>query len=78
MSVQVLQPGFFLTAVDSGLLSTLQPAQTSLSWFLSSPDGTRVTGTGLVLSYSSAGEERVHQQVLIQQQIRVLTRSLPA
>lgn len=51
---RILQPGSFLTAVDSGLLSTLQPGQTSLSWFLSSPDGTAVTGTGLVLSYSSA------------------------
>uniref|UniRef100_A0A674PNV6 Transmembrane 7 superfamily member 3 n=1 Tax=Takifugu rubripes TaxID=31033 RepID=A0A674PNV6_TAKRU len=51
--LQVLRPGSFLTAVDSGLLSALQPAQMSVSWFLSSPAGTSVTGTGLVLSYSS-------------------------
>ncbi|XP_056878633.1 transmembrane 7 superfamily member 3 [Takifugu flavidus] len=50
---RVLRPGSFLTAVDSGLLSALQPAQMSVSWFLSSPAGTSVTGTGLVLSYSS-------------------------
>ncbi|CAG00269.1 unnamed protein product [Tetraodon nigroviridis] len=48
------RPGYFLSAVDAGLLSSLQPDQTSLSWFLSSPDGTPVTGTALVLAYSSA------------------------
>ncbi|KAM6895651.1 transmembrane 7 superfamily member 3 [Xenentodon cancila] len=45
--------GLFLTAVDSGLLSALQPGQTSLSLFLSSPSSDTVAGTGVILSYSS-------------------------
>ncbi|XP_028426672.1 transmembrane 7 superfamily member 3 isoform X2 [Perca flavescens] len=45
--------GLFLTAVDSGLLSALQPGQASLSLFLSSPDGDTVAGTGVILQYSS-------------------------
>ncbi|XP_043963867.1 transmembrane 7 superfamily member 3 [Gambusia affinis] len=46
--------GLFLSAVDSGLLSALQPAQTLLFLFLSSPDEEPVSGTGVILSYSSA------------------------
>ncbi|XP_047431764.1 transmembrane 7 superfamily member 3 [Mugil cephalus] len=46
--------GLSLTAVDSGLLSALQLGQTSLSLFLSSPSGDVVTGTGVILAYSSA------------------------
>ncbi|XP_008399631.1 transmembrane 7 superfamily member 3 [Poecilia reticulata] len=42
-----------LTAVDSGLLSALQPAQTQLLLFLSSPEEEPVSGTGVFLSYSS-------------------------
>ncbi|XP_042259783.1 transmembrane 7 superfamily member 3 [Thunnus maccoyii] len=45
--------GRSLTAVDSGLLSTLQPSQTSLSLFLFSPDDETVAGTGVILPYSS-------------------------
>uniref|UniRef100_A0A3B5MA77 Transmembrane 7 superfamily member 3 n=1 Tax=Xiphophorus couchianus TaxID=32473 RepID=A0A3B5MA77_9TELE len=45
--------GPFLSAVDSGLLAALQPAQTLLSLFLSSPDEEPVSGTGVILSYSS-------------------------
>ncbi|KAF1372560.1 hypothetical protein PFLUV_G00266760 [Perca fluviatilis] len=45
--------GLSLTAVDSGLLSALQPGQASLSLFLSSPDGGTVAGTGVILQYSS-------------------------
>ncbi|XP_053200027.1 transmembrane 7 superfamily member 3 [Scomber japonicus] len=45
--------GLSLTAVDSGLLSALQPGQTSLSLFLFSPDGETVAGTGVILPYSS-------------------------
>ncbi|XP_072233553.1 transmembrane 7 superfamily member 3 [Leuresthes tenuis] len=45
--------GMSLTAVDSALLTVLQPDQTSLSLFLSSPDGETVAGTGVILSYSS-------------------------
>lgn len=41
-----------LTAADSGLLSALQPGQTLLSLFLSSPDQEAVAGTGVILSYS--------------------------
>lgn len=47
--------GSSLTAVDSGLLSTLQPSQVSLSLFLSSPDGATVSGTGVILPYLSTG-----------------------
>ncbi|XP_061570194.1 transmembrane 7 superfamily member 3 [Cololabis saira] len=46
--------GLSLTAVDSGLLSALQPSQTSLSLFLSSPSSDAVAGTGVILPYSSA------------------------
>uniref|UniRef100_A0A4W6G0M0 Transmembrane 7 superfamily member 3 n=1 Tax=Lates calcarifer TaxID=8187 RepID=A0A4W6G0M0_LATCA len=45
--------GLSLTAVDSGLLSALQPGQTTLSLFLSSPDGDTVAGTGVILPFSS-------------------------
>ncbi|XP_013873888.1 transmembrane 7 superfamily member 3 isoform X2 [Austrofundulus limnaeus] len=45
--------GQSLTGVDAGLLSALQPGQTSLSLFLSSPDGDTVTGTGVILPFSS-------------------------
>ncbi|XP_070848632.1 transmembrane 7 superfamily member 3 isoform X2 [Chaetodon trifascialis] len=45
--------GHSLTAVDSGLLSALQPGQASLSLFLSSPGGDAVAGTGVILPYSS-------------------------
>ncbi|XP_071403432.1 transmembrane 7 superfamily member 3 [Centroberyx affinis] len=44
--------GLSLTAVDSGLLSPLLPSQTSLSLFLSSPDGAVVAGTGVILPYT--------------------------
>uniref|UniRef100_A0A3Q0SNW9 Transmembrane 7 superfamily member 3 n=1 Tax=Amphilophus citrinellus TaxID=61819 RepID=A0A3Q0SNW9_AMPCI len=43
--------GVSLTAADSGLLSALQPGQTSLSLFLSSPEGDTVAGTGVILPY---------------------------
>ncbi|CAG5926955.1 unnamed protein product [Menidia menidia] len=46
--------GLSLTAVDSGLLSLLQPEQLSLSLFLSSPDGEAVAGTGVILSYAGS------------------------
>ncbi|XP_069012634.1 transmembrane 7 superfamily member 3 isoform X2 [Embiotoca jacksoni] len=45
--------GTFLTAVDSGLLSALEPDQTSLTLFLSSPDGGAVAATGVILAFSS-------------------------
>ncbi|XP_037552154.1 transmembrane 7 superfamily member 3 [Nematolebias whitei] len=45
--------GLSLTAVDVGLLSALQPSQITLSLFLSTPDGDTVTGTGVILPYSS-------------------------
>ncbi|XP_076579000.1 transmembrane 7 superfamily member 3 isoform X2 [Chaetodon auriga] len=45
--------GHSLTAVDSGLLSALQPGQASVSLFLSSPGGDAVAGTGVILPYSS-------------------------
>lgn len=48
--------------MDSGLLSTLQPDQTTISWFLSSPNGTPVTGTGLVLAYSGTGKTKLTKQ----------------
>uniref|UniRef100_A0AAY5KSX0 TM7S3/TM198-like domain-containing protein n=1 Tax=Esox lucius TaxID=8010 RepID=A0AAY5KSX0_ESOLU len=46
--------GLYLTAVDSGLLSPLQPDQTELSWFLMAPDGHSVAGTGVILPYTSS------------------------
>ncbi|XP_008282341.1 transmembrane 7 superfamily member 3 [Stegastes partitus] len=45
--------GLSLTAVDSGLLSALEPSQTTLTLFLSSPDADTVSGTGVILPYSS-------------------------
>ncbi|XP_021165763.2 transmembrane 7 superfamily member 3 [Fundulus heteroclitus] len=45
--------GLSLTAADSGLLSALQPGQTLVSLFLSSPDEETVAGTGVILSYSN-------------------------
>ncbi|KAM6985419.1 transmembrane 7 superfamily member 3 [Aplochiton taeniatus] len=45
--------GLSFTAMDSGLLSPLLPAQNSLSWFLMSPDGGAVAGTGVILPYTS-------------------------
>ncbi|XP_060886245.1 transmembrane 7 superfamily member 3 [Labrus mixtus] len=45
--------GLSLTAVDSGLLSALQPGQSALSMFLSSLDGDPVAGTGVILPYTS-------------------------
>lgn len=46
--------GGSLTAVDSGLLSLLSPGQTSLSLFLSTSDDERVSGTGVILPFSSS------------------------
>uniref|UniRef100_A0A1A8HYE3 Transmembrane 7 superfamily member 3 n=2 Tax=Nothobranchius kuhntae TaxID=321403 RepID=A0A1A8HYE3_NOTKU len=46
--------GLSLTAADAGLLSTLEPGQTSLSLFLSSPNGDAVVGVGVTLSYGSS------------------------
>ncbi|KAF7664948.1 hypothetical protein LDENG_00159710 [Lucifuga dentata] len=45
--------GLSVSAVDSGLLSLLQPGQTSLSMFLFSSDGEPVSGTGVILPYNS-------------------------
>lgn len=53
--VQMPGPGPSLTAVDSGLLSALEPGQVSLSLFLSSPDNNTVAGTGVILPSSSFG-----------------------
>ena len=55
-AVQMPGLGLSLTAVDSGLLSALQPGQTSLSLFLSSPDDDAVAGTGVILLFSSTGK----------------------
>ncbi|KAJ8007139.1 hypothetical protein DPEC_G00114450 [Dallia pectoralis] len=46
--------GRYLTAVDSGLLSPIQPDQTTSSWFLMAPDGDTVNGTGVILPYTSS------------------------
>lgn len=46
--------GGSLTAVDSGLLSLLSPGQTSLSLFLSTSDDERVSGTAVILPFSSS------------------------
>lgn len=54
--MQVPGLGLSLTAVDSGLLSALQPGQTVLSLFLSSPNDDTVSGTGVILPYSSTGK----------------------
>uniref|UniRef100_A0A3Q3JNF6 TM7S3/TM198-like domain-containing protein n=1 Tax=Monopterus albus TaxID=43700 RepID=A0A3Q3JNF6_MONAL len=45
--------GLSLTAVDLGLLSALQPGQTSLSLFISSPGADTVAGTAVTLPFSS-------------------------
>ncbi|XP_067284813.1 transmembrane 7 superfamily member 3 [Pseudorasbora parva] len=50
---QVPLYGFSVTAVDAGLLSTLTPSQTSLSWFLKTPDGSSAAGIGVILPYTS-------------------------
>ncbi|XP_029016256.1 transmembrane 7 superfamily member 3 [Betta splendens] len=50
---QVPTQDLSLTAADTGLLSALQVNQVSLSFFLSSPYGDSVTGTGVVFVYSS-------------------------
>uniref|UniRef100_A0AAY4DCB7 TM7S3/TM198-like domain-containing protein n=1 Tax=Denticeps clupeoides TaxID=299321 RepID=A0AAY4DCB7_9TELE len=50
---RVPQLGFSLTAADSGLLSALTPAQSTVSWFIESPDGQTVAGTGVILPYTS-------------------------
>ncbi|KAJ8398893.1 hypothetical protein AAFF_G00418010 [Aldrovandia affinis] len=47
-------PGSAYTAADSGLLSPLLPLQTSLTWYLLSPDGDRVAGMGVILPYRTA------------------------
>lgn len=46
-------PGGSLTAADSGLVSTLDLGQTSLSLFLSTSDSAPVSGTGVILPFSS-------------------------
>ncbi|XP_062238901.1 transmembrane 7 superfamily member 3 [Platichthys flesus] len=46
--------GLSVTAVDSGLLSTLEPGVTSLSLFLSTLDSDTVAGTGVILPFSGA------------------------
>uniref|UniRef100_A0A1A7YM81 Transmembrane 7 superfamily member 3 n=1 Tax=Iconisemion striatum TaxID=60296 RepID=A0A1A7YM81_9TELE len=46
--------GLSLTAADAGLLSALEPGQTSLSLFLSSPTGDSVVGAGVTLTYGSS------------------------
>ncbi|XP_048011179.1 transmembrane 7 superfamily member 3 [Megalobrama amblycephala] len=51
---QVLVYGFSVTGRDAGLLSTLIPSQTTLSWFLKTPDGSSTAGIGVILPYSSA------------------------
>ncbi|XP_050962890.1 transmembrane 7 superfamily member 3 [Labeo rohita] len=45
--------GFSVTAADAGLLSNLTPSQTTVSWFLRTPDGSSVAGVGVILPYSS-------------------------
>ncbi|XP_077091287.1 transmembrane 7 superfamily member 3 [Siphateles boraxobius] len=50
---QVPLYGFSVTAVDAGLLSTLILSQTTLSWFLKTPDGSSAAGIGVILPYTS-------------------------
>ncbi|XP_056101345.1 transmembrane 7 superfamily member 3 [Rhinichthys klamathensis goyatoka] len=50
---QVPLYGFSVTAVDAGLLSSLIPSQTTLSWFLKTPDGSSAAGVGVILPYTS-------------------------
>ncbi|XP_056604476.1 transmembrane 7 superfamily member 3 [Triplophysa dalaica] len=45
--------GSSITSVDAGLLSTLLPAQSSLSWFLNTADGNNVTGLAVILPYTN-------------------------
>lgn len=47
--------GSSVTSVDAGLLSTLLPAQSSLSWFLKTADGNNVTGIAVILPYTNTG-----------------------
>ncbi|XP_051546539.1 transmembrane 7 superfamily member 3-like isoform X2 [Myxocyprinus asiaticus] len=46
--------GQSVTAADAGLLSALLPNQSTLSWFLQTPDGNSVAGIGVMLPYMSA------------------------
>ncbi|KAJ8261627.1 hypothetical protein GJAV_G00156460 [Gymnothorax javanicus] len=50
---QVPSPGSAHTAVDAGLLSSLLPLQTSVTWFLLSPDGDPISGIGVILPYTT-------------------------
>lgn len=43
--------GSSITSTDAGLLSTLLPAQSTLSWFLKTADGNNVTGIAVILPY---------------------------
>ncbi|XP_016366458.1 transmembrane 7 superfamily member 3-like [Sinocyclocheilus rhinocerous] len=45
--------GFSVTAADAGLLSTLTLSQTTVSWFLKTPDGSSAAGVGVILPYTS-------------------------
>uniref|UniRef100_A0A8C2CN69 Transmembrane 7 superfamily member 3 n=1 Tax=Cyprinus carpio TaxID=7962 RepID=A0A8C2CN69_CYPCA len=46
--------GSSVTAADAGLLSTLTLSQTTVSWFLKTPDGSSAAGVGVILPYTSA------------------------
>ncbi|XP_051976692.1 transmembrane 7 superfamily member 3-like isoform X2 [Xyrauchen texanus] len=46
--------GQSITAPDAGLLSTLSPNQSTISWYLQTPDGNSVAGIGVILPYTSA------------------------
>lgn len=50
---QVPLYGFSVTAEDAGLLSTLIPSQSSISWFLNTPDGGSAAAIGVILPYTS-------------------------
>lgn len=54
-SVQVPAYGSSVTAVDSGLLFPLSPAQSTLSCYLQAPNGDSVAGIGVLLPYTSTG-----------------------
>ncbi|XP_052411152.1 transmembrane 7 superfamily member 3 isoform X1 [Carassius gibelio] len=45
--------GFSVTAADVGLLSNLTLNQTTVSWFLKTPDGSSAAGIGVILPYTS-------------------------
>uniref|UniRef100_A0A673KTS5 Transmembrane 7 superfamily member 3-like n=1 Tax=Sinocyclocheilus rhinocerous TaxID=307959 RepID=A0A673KTS5_9TELE len=45
--------GFSVTAADAGLLSNLTLSQTTVSWFLKTPDGSSAAGIGVILPYTS-------------------------